>query len=137
MSDSPIPAGKYFSLSSKDISIACCTLQAQCRKDDGTYVPSSLDLNRCIANKNGTLTWAMRGNFGLSAKNVTLDVDGMQLVADCRKENGTYVSSSIYLDEKIWNDNGVLKCTLLVEMFGLLLQVECTDSVNSKTDSEN
>ena len=37
--------------------------------------------NACCSSTFFLAVWAMRGNFGLSAKNVTLDVDGMQLVA--------------------------------------------------------
>ena len=66
---------------------------------------SSLDLNECIANLLGILTWAANGNFGLSSRN--LAVKGSILSAECRKEG--YLPSSIDLDEKITNDDGVLK----------------------------
>ena len=99
-----------FSASSKDISITQTTLHAECRKRDGTYVPSSLELNTCIENKEGALVWANQGNFGNSANNITLR--GVILEADCRKTIGMYVSASINLDERITNDDGVLKFNL-------------------------
>jgi len=42
------------------------------------------------------------------ANNITLR--GVILEADCRKTSGMFVSASINLDERITNNNGVLKC---------------------------
>ena len=96
-----------FSASSTNVYLNSTVLNAQCRTIEGAVVSSSLDLNKCIANLLGILTWAANGNFGLSSRN--LAVKGSILTAECRKPDGTYLPSSIDLDEKITNDDGVLK----------------------------
>lgn len=51
-------AGNGFSGTCKDIRMKVdsnTVLQASCRKVDGSYTTSTLDLNKCIVNRNGYL----------------------------------------------------------------------------------
>jgi len=98
-----------FSQTSKEIRLESGRmLHALCRKwTDGSYVPSSLDLNPYIANIDGHLEWSWQGDYVDTTKNIELL--GTYLQAECRNREGTYILSRINLDEKILNDNGVLK----------------------------
>ena len=96
-----------FSRSSKDISISRSVLTANCRDSDGSYNVSTLDLNNWIANIDGSLRWAEDGKFYDSSKNTSL-TDDVTLEADCRNVHGSYVSSTLNLDEKIANVDGKL-----------------------------
>ncbi|KAK4680715.1 hypothetical protein QC764_101210 [Podospora pseudoanserina] len=49
------------------------------------------------------------GNFGSSARNVRLEDCGKRLVAELRRGDGCWVSSSLNLDERIGNANGTLQ----------------------------
>ena len=96
-----------FSRSSKDISISHSVLTANCRDSDGSYNVSTLDLNDWITNIDGTLRWAEDGKFYDTSKGTSL-TDGVTLKAKCKNVDGSYVSSTLNLDEKIANVDGKL-----------------------------
>ena len=96
-----------FSRSSNDITLSGSVLTANCRDIEGSYHVSTLDLNNWIANIDGSLRWAHNGRFYDSSKDTSL-IDGATLKADCRKIDGSYVNSTLNLDDKIANLNGKL-----------------------------
>ena len=96
-----------FSLSSKDIKLCGSVLNCQCRTISGDWQYSSIDLNDCIANMNGVLTWGPGGDFIQSTKPPHLEGDAL-LCGNCRKIDGTYQQSRINLDERISNNDGKL-----------------------------
>ncbi|RPB01037.1 Cyanovirin-N [Choiromyces venosus 120613-1] len=83
------------------------TLQAECRKNDGSWVTSQIDLNSCIGNLNGFLGWDMQ-NFANTATEVRLEEDGRKLTCMVVKADGGHRErQGIHLD-KIYNFDGVL-----------------------------
>ena len=100
-----------FSRSSMDISLSGSVLTANCRDIEGSYHVSTLDLNNWIANIDGSLRWAHNGKFYDSSSDTSL-IDGVTLKANCRKIDGSRVSSTLNLDEKIGNLNGKLEVRL-------------------------
>ena len=83
-------------------------LRAKCQDSRGNYPSSELDLNTCVTNVNGALGWHANGNFYGSVRNSELV--GAVLKCETRRRDGTWCSSELNLDEKIWNDNGKLAC---------------------------
>ena len=97
-----------FSQSSTDIKLVDSTLYAKCKKRDGSYIDSSINLNECVVNKDGTLGWANDGRYSLSSKECSI-VGGATLSCECSKIDGSYTRSDLNLDQKITNDDGFLK----------------------------
>lgn len=95
-----------FSLSSSNISISNGTLHASCRRVDGSYNQSSLNLNEKIGNIDGELKYGY-GDFSHSSNNIS--VSGNTLHASCRAINGLYKNSSLNLDHHVTNINGDLR----------------------------
>ncbi|KAH7924305.1 Cyanovirin-N [Leucogyrophana mollusca] len=88
------------------------TLAAVCEADSGVNVTSSLDLNNCIANYNGTLTCVHSGDFGATCAACDYGIGPLQMVCMCQVENATLAEmpSVINLDTCISNQNGSLAC---------------------------
>ena len=104
------PPGSY-TKTAKDVSFPSdSTLTAQLQKMDGSWVGASYQYD--ISNQNGVFYPLPAGNYNLSARNIVVEnrPDGPYLVAECRKTDGTWVSSSLKLPF-IENINGVLKNT--------------------------
>lgn len=95
-----------FSGSSSNIRLEGTGLEADCRKNDGTVVPSSIDLNTCVTNDDGSLRFG-GVQFAGSCKNIVLNQS--VLSADCARRDGSVNHSSLDLNEHIGNENGVLK----------------------------
>jgi hypothetical protein len=96
-----------FSESSKNLEIRDKTiLSAQCRDSQGAYHQSEIDLNSYITNNDGFLQWRPHGHFRANSKSIRLD--GAVLKSMCQRENGTWLSSQLNLDDKISNCNGKL-----------------------------
>ena len=96
----------YFSHSSKNIRLSgASTLLADCQKSDGTWVPSSLDLDTGIGNTEGHFD-RKSTNYSQSATNVQLS--GTRLSADLARSGPPPMPDSINLDENISNVEGVL-----------------------------
>ena len=95
-----------FSQTSRNIRLSgASTLQAQCEKNDGSWVDSSLDLDTGIGNNQGRFD-TTKTMFSDSAVNVTLS--GTTLSARLEQSGGALVPASIDLDPIIANMNGVL-----------------------------
>ena len=95
-----------FSASSSNISLeGNSTLKAMCRRIDGSWSISSLNLNDYIMNDDGHLKWGGK-NFAESSTSVYLT--GTVLHATCRTCDGKWKESSINLDERVGNSDGSL-----------------------------
>ena len=92
---------------SKDIKLCGSVLNCQCRTINGDWQYSSIDLNDCIANMNGVLTWGTGGDSIQSTKPPHLEGDAL-LCGNCRKIDGTYKQGGINLNE-ISNNDGKLR----------------------------
>ncbi|BDD57751.1 hypothetical protein MAP00_003095 [Monascus purpureus] len=86
-------------------------LTCQCRKPDGTWCSSTLDLNDCLGNNNGKFIWG-RTSFAESASQIHLSLEGNEgipfLHAQLNDRHGSQQSASINLMERIRNENGQL-----------------------------
>ena len=111
MSGSDLTDTMAFSHSSTKIAIKGSVLSADCRRIDGSYHTSTLDLSTCLSNNNGTLVWAQNGNFWKTADSSIL-IEPATFQCKCIRINGFSETSSINLDEKIANDNGILTAHL-------------------------
>lgn len=93
--------------SDKHVALVC---EAQDKK--GTFGKSSLNLNTCIGNNNGTLEWTPSsvGNFAASSTDITLFTSskGPLLIAKCKTTTGMLQKSQLVLDERITNLDGCL-----------------------------
>ena len=97
-------------MSCTDIRIDGSILSANCRRPGGSYEPSSLDLNSCVGNKNGIITWGS-SDFYYTAREVRLGwYDGRpQLLAQLRNNHGYWGPDvDLELDQRIENKNGKL-----------------------------
>lgn len=83
------------------------TLSADCRKTDGSIVNSVLVYD--VANMDGVLTALPGGSYQLTSRNIHFEnrSDGVYLVADCQKVDGSWVQSALRLGD-IANIDGVL-----------------------------
>ncbi|KAG8702617.1 hypothetical protein FRC08_003363 [Ceratobasidium sp. 394] len=95
-----------FSQSSQNIRLEGSTLHADCRASDGNFHSSSLNLDSCLGNENGSFQWGKQ-NFSHSAQGFGLNVP--ILTASLQNEGGGFQQAEINLDERIANDNGNLK----------------------------
>ena len=105
-----------FSASSSNVHLEY-TLRAACLHPDGVPQQSSISLNQIVENDQGSFNWApptQRGsnadNLGASARNLRLADSGRRLEGELLY-NGRWYGSSIELDERIANRDGVLTCT--------------------------
>ncbi|KAB5590245.1 putative effector protein [Ceratobasidium theobromae] len=101
-------AGNGFSGTCKDIRMKVdsnTVLQASCRKVDGSYTTSTLDLNKCIVNRNGYLQIQANGNFGNSCYFCGYDNGNFR----CSCTPGPIISS-VWLDSCVGNNDGQLFC---------------------------
>jgi hypothetical protein len=95
-----------FSKSSKQVALRDERfLVAKCFSPDGELIDASIDLNTCLGNLDGEFKVGDR-DFILSARDIRLD--GKNLTAALRRENGSYVHDSVNLDAFITNDCGKL-----------------------------
>ncbi|MBD3887004.1 CVNH domain-containing protein [Phormidium tenue FACHB-886] len=84
-------------------------LQARCTNANGQEVPAQLRISDYIANYDGNLSWALGGGgFHQSCSPSMHPNDRPILNAICGNGRGGFSRTSINLDEKISNQNGVL-----------------------------
>jgi hypothetical protein len=81
-------------------------LSATCKRINGNMQYTSVDLNNCLGNIDGTLT--KNRDFLLSCKNCILRDETIS--CDCKRRDGTWKSSSIEINSFVGNDNGILRC---------------------------
>jgi hypothetical protein len=95
-----------FSQTCGDIEFNDSILTANCRKMNGSYNLSSIDVNPYIENVDGQLKW-QPSNFIATCN--TKIISGPFLEADCKTRDQRFVSTEIDLDEHIANIDGTLK----------------------------
>ena len=82
-------------------------LHALCRRPTGEFVPSSIDLNRYLANRNGEFYWRHVGRgFVSTAQDIRLD--GAVLCASLLDDRDQPVSAHLNLNFCIANVEGRL-----------------------------
>lgn len=92
-------------------------LEGDCADFQGHAAWTSLDLNYGIANDNGHLHWRAGGGYAPSCSGCRIErgwmsegwqVDFSNLECECRALDGSWVSTSIDLNDQISNQNGQL-----------------------------
>ncbi|EPX63924.1 hypothetical protein D187_005057 [Cystobacter fuscus DSM 2262] len=83
-------------------------LTAYCKRADGTSVYSEIDLSKYLVNDDGNLRWQVGGGFHTSCNFKIFGAVDSELYFNCRKKDGSYKETSLVLDERIVNINGVL-----------------------------
>jgi hypothetical protein len=86
-------------------------LRAKCRDRRGRTCGSSLDLNSCITNQNGIMSWYLQGGMGRSCTSAQLifGTDGtVHLQAGCLDMHDQVITTMLNLSERIGNENGRL-----------------------------
>jgi hypothetical protein len=109
----PAMATGQFGKTCQDVQLNGSILSASCKRIDGTYEATKIDLDNFIGNLNGTLSWDDH-LFSLTCKDVglsqSLSTREYVLNAQCEKVDGkTYVPTEINLDEDIANIDGLLE----------------------------
>jgi len=107
LGESGVLALGNFSQSCKDIEIHGSELLASCRKVDGKFNPTSINLNPFIANVDGKLKWQPK-NFLESCFFPEL-FDNHTLKAKCKTRVQDFVYTTINLDNHIANIDGNLR----------------------------
>jgi CVNH domain len=99
-------SGKY-SATCENIKLSGSTLSATCKTLSGASKETSIDLNKSIANLDGSLSWD-GSNFAATSRKIAL-VNPNKLAAEsAKKDSKTYVPTSINVDEHIANLDGFL-----------------------------
>ncbi|MEH2184468.1 CVNH domain-containing protein [Nostoc sp.] len=101
-----------FTLTSSNITLEGSVLKAVSKTTAQKDVQTSIDLNDCIANIDGTLTWTKGGNFKATSRNIKVESSSGNTIlrAESQKANGSsWVDASLNLDEKITNNEGTLR----------------------------
>ncbi|KAM7211101.1 Cyanovirin-N [Rhypophila decipiens] len=78
----------------KSCTLKDSSLKCRCRNNAGVEVDASIDLNRCLANDNGVLVWRAGGGF----------------YGSCGKQAPDFEPTEVNLNDRIHNNNGVLRC---------------------------
>jgi hypothetical protein len=95
-----------FFFSSRNVSIQGSTLTAVCCTSAGDWQQSELNLDRCLANYDGSFKW-QKTHFSVSARNIHLQ--GSVLHALLMNRDGKFQNASVDLNDHIENDEGHLK----------------------------
>ena len=96
-----------FSQSCYNSSVSGSVLSSTCRRINGSYNHTSINLNRYIENVDGGLTWQY-GNFSQTCDGTGLYTPSV-MASECKTRAGNFVPSSIDLDQHIANIDGTLK----------------------------
>src|SRR5215469_13965648 len=85
------------------------TLAADCKRQDGTYLNSQVNLNDVITNNHGSLQWGGGPGHADFQQSCTGDaLSGSKLASSCVESAEVKKPTQIDLNEKITNDNGKL-----------------------------
>ena len=89
-------------------------LHAMCKNYDKIPLPTDLNLNEYIASINGNLGWLRtpEDNFAHTCKNCRVDyvINGdAYLVCDCQRDDKSWNTTQLNLDERIDNTDGELR----------------------------
>ncbi|KAF7975676.1 hypothetical protein HWV62_8775 [Athelia sp. TMB] len=98
-----------FAESCRNLKLDGAMLLAECLLADGTtWKQSTFDLNTCIGNIDGQLSWDY-ADFLKTAENQTAQIEGTFLVTRCQRANsGEYADTRLDLAARLRNDNGVV-----------------------------
>jgi len=102
-----------FQKTCKDVSLDGSVLIAKCENwtNNGTtkeQITSKLDLNNCIGNIDGKLTWG-HNNYKATSKTCTL-INQLTLQCESKSKNGAFVTTTYDLGLTVNNTNGKLTC---------------------------
>ena len=98
-----------FQRTCNSVTLKASTLTAKCQAMNGSWRDTSVDLNRCLANMNGNLQWAVNGNYIASSRGCALRLPN--LICNSQRANQSWNSSaSINIDAGITNRDGRLVC---------------------------
>ena len=98
-----------YSLSSRNVRLENNgrELRAECKREDGSWAPSQINLDGFIGNIDGNFQWGS-ADYSQSAQNARLNGDHV-LDAGLRREDGSWNNNGqLNLDRHIANINGVL-----------------------------
>jgi hypothetical protein len=98
---------KNFGLNATNFS-KTAMLTADCRRKDGTYLKSEVNLNDLITNNHGSLQWGHPGGADFQQSCSGDVLSGNKLTSSCVASLEVKKSTQIDLNEKITNDNGKL-----------------------------
>jgi len=100
-----------FTASCWDIDINGTGLEAECRTNNGGSALTGINLNNRIGNRNGKLVWESNGGYGGSSTNCEIDQESGRsfLHCDTMRNDGSWTSPSLNLDDRIANRNGNLR----------------------------
>lgn len=96
-----------FSKSAQNTHVKGGHLHSTCRRINGDWNESVINLDHYIGNNNGELEWGGQ-NFSQSCQNITIH-DGHKLKCEARRIDGSWNHTSINLDERIGNNDGNLQ----------------------------
>ncbi len=96
-----------FSQSCFDTNISGSTLSSTCRRMNGSYMSTSIDLNPVIENIDGQLEW-QPANFIETCYDTQL-VGPSYMSAECKTRSQELVPTFVNLDDHIANIDGTLK----------------------------
>ncbi|KAM7200646.1 Cyanovirin-N [Rhypophila sp. PSN 637] len=88
-------------------------LRCNCRRSDGVWQHTSLDLNLCITNNQGHLQWKRNGWFSPTCASYQYSTGAggtIILWTQCVNGNGQWFGNGLTLNEQVHNYNGVLGC---------------------------
>ncbi|KAB5589404.1 putative effector protein [Ceratobasidium theobromae] len=104
-----VQAADRFGDSCKDLRmISNNMLQANCRKRDGSYGITSLDLNKCVTNNGSFLQCQRNGNYATTCEYCSL-VETAKTNLACRCSPGPRYTV-LDLNKCVGNNNGQLTC---------------------------
>lgn len=97
-------------------------LHLECLLADGhTWKQTTFDLNTCIGNIDGQLTWDKK-DFLKTCEHHTATLENTFLVARCQRAHSTeYVSTRLDLSVRLRNDNGVMVLIAHSEKLSMML----------------
>jgi hypothetical protein len=84
-------------------------LTADCRRQDGTYLKTEVNLNDLITNNHGALQWGHPGGADFQQSCSGDVLSGSKFTSSCIESAEVKKSTQIDLNEKITNNNGKLK----------------------------
>lgn len=101
-------ASKPYVETARNVTLQGSSLNAELRRNDGSWQAASIDLDTFIGNIHGKFTWNTKA-FSSTARNIRLE--GTVLKADLQSINGSWSSDSFDLSQKLLNNDGAFQAT--------------------------
>ncbi len=99
-----------FALSCVNYELIGTVLSGYCRKNDGFYIDTSIDLNTALENIIGVFKWNTNGNYGLSCYGCKLQAFNNSVIGClCEIPGGELLYTQADLNERIINNDGLLQ----------------------------